>query len=199
MSTLTPDNQLHLAPMGATILPEDLDVRGRPRANWHWLVLRPFQTAQTYRNLRHHPEGVFHLTDDVLLLAQAAIGAVEPFPEVRPAHQVLGYVVQDVCRYYEFRIVEVDDRAERALLRAEVVACGRFRDFLGFNRACHAVLEAAILATRLHILPYEQVRDELRRLQPLVEKTGGPREHAAFQLICQHITKHSRASPVDNA
>jgi hypothetical protein len=150
-------------------------------------VLRPFQTAQTYQNLRQHNEGVFHLTDDVLLLAQAAIGQVEPFPAVRPAARVLGYIVQDACRYYEFRVVHVDDRQERACLEAEVLALGRLRDFLGFNRARHAVIEAAILATRIHLLPHQQISEEFRRLQTLVEKTGGPREHAAFALLRRYI------------
>ncbi|GBD36849.1 hypothetical protein HRbin36_01977 [bacterium HR36] len=206
VTTLTPEGQLHLAPMGALLSPQDLGEHDRPDGTMRRFLLRPFQTAQTYRNLRQHSEGVFHLTDDVLLLAQAAIGKVEPFPAVRPAACVLGYIVEDACRYYEFRIVGVDDRQERACLEAEVLAAGRLRDFLGFNRARHAVIEAAILATRIHLLPRDahgrltpaalrQIDEECRRLRALVDKTGGPREHAAFDLLCHYVRAQGSDQP----
>lgn len=189
VTTLTPEGQLHLTPMGATIPPEELDESGQPNFSLRRLILRPFQTAQTYHNLRHHAEGVFHLTDDVLLIAQAAIGALASFPPVRPASLVLGYILQDACRYYEFRIVRLDDRHERAWMESEVLASGRGREFLGFNRARHAVLEAAILATRTQLLPRDHILDEFRRLAPLVDKTGGPRELAAFQLLQDFVQR----------
>ena len=47
-------------------------------------VLRPYRTSTTYQNLKARGEGVLHVTDDVLLLAQAAIGAsLDPVPATR--------------------------------------------------------------------------------------------------------------------
>ena len=80
----------------------------------------------------------------------------------------------DACRYYEFRVVELDDREERTTIVAETAAQGRLRDFFGFNRARHAVVEAAILATRTEILPLDEMLVEFRKLAVLVDKTGGP-------------------------
>jgi hypothetical protein len=57
------------------------------------------------------------------------------------------------------------------------------RPFVGFNRARHAVVEGAILVTRLHMLGAAEVGRQLRDLKVLVEKTGGPREHEAFRLL----------------
>jgi hypothetical protein len=68
-----------------------------------------------------------------------------------------------------------------------VVHRGVRREFVGFNRARHAVLEAAILATRVHLLPAGQIRDELARLQVLVDKTAGPREQEAWALVSAYI------------
>lgn len=172
-----PAARINLAPMGPRILTES------PEGDWKQFVLRPFQTAQTYRNLAVHGEGVLHVTDDVLLLAQAAIGPVDPLPPLRPATQVRGWVLRDCCRFYEFRIISRDTRQERAELLAEVVHWGRVRDFFGFNRARHAVLEAAILATRVHLLPREEIETEYRKLAVIVDKTGGPRERQAFELL----------------
>ena len=131
---------------------------------------------------------MFHVTDDVLLLAQTAIGvALSPAPATRPADVVAGRILLDACRYYEFRVVELDDREERTTIVAETVAQGRLRDFFGFNRARHAVLEAAILATRTEFLPLEEMLADFRKLAVLVDKTGGPRERAAFTLLHRHV------------
>ena len=176
VTTISPDGVLNIAPMGPRV------GDGMDR-----FVLRPFHTAQTYRNLRAHGEGVLHVTDDVLLLARAAIGPVEPPPAVDPAEQVRGYVLRDTCRYYEFRVLSIDDRAERVTIEAQTVHSGRRRDFFGFNRAKHAVVEAAILATRTALLPADEIAAEFRRLAVLVEKTGGPQEHEAFRLLSAHV------------
>ena len=64
-----------------------------------------------------------------------------------------------------------------------MVHAGRTRDFFGFNRAKHAVVEAAILATRFHILPLAEVAAEFKKLRVIVGKTGGPDEHAAMDLL----------------
>ena len=158
-------------------------------------VLRPFRTAQTYRNLKAHGEGVLHVTDDVLLLARAAVGPVEPPPALAAARHVRGFVLADACRYWEFRVAALDDREERTRIEAEVVHAGRHRDFFGFNRAKHAVVEAAILATRIAILPSEEIEAEFRKLAVLVAKTGGPQEHAAFAFLSDYLQQAKTSPP----
>jgi hypothetical protein len=176
----------HLAPMGPSV-PDD-----RPARDWLNLTrfqLRPFNTSQTYQNLRRHPEGVLHVSDDVLLLAQAAVGRVHPMPALRPAVMVQGWILEDACRWYEFRIVSIDDRSERVTLDAEVQTAGRGLDFLGFNRARHAILELAILATRVHLLPREQIEADLARYTTWVEKTGGPREKEVLAFLRDYLNE----------
>src|SRR3954453_10724704 len=133
-------------------------------------VLRPFKTATTYRNLKRHGEGVLHVTDDVLMLARAAVG-MDPEAETRGAESVRGRVIVGACRYDEFRVVEIDDREDRATIVAESVRSVHLRDHFGFNRAKHAVVEAAILATRVGIVPMGEIADGFRRLVAPVEKT----------------------------
>ena len=86
-------------------------------------------------------------------------------------------------------MTELDDRDDRTTIAAETVAEGRLRDFFGFNRAKHAVVEAAILATRTAFLPLDEILAEFERLAVLVEKTGGPAEHAAFDLLTTMSTR----------
>ena len=175
VTTLDADGAPHLAPMGP-----------RVSADFARFTLRPFPTSNTYQNLLRHGEGVLHVTDDALLLAKAAIGVVV-VPPVRPAARVRGFVLADCCRFFEFAVKSIDASGPRATIEAEVVHSGRVRDFFGFNRAKHAVLEAAILATRLHLLPRDEVERQLAALRSPVEKTAGPNELAAFQLVCNYV------------
>ena len=48
------------------------------------LILRPFTSSTTYKNLKANGVGVFHVTDDVLLIAAAAIGKLQPPPDAKP-------------------------------------------------------------------------------------------------------------------
>ena len=177
VSTLDAGGWPHLAPMGPHVPGPDFD---------HF-ALRPFPTSQTYQNLLVHGEGVLHVTDDVLLLAKAAIGAIEPPPSWEPATHVRGWVLADCCRFFEFRVVSVDKSEQRVRIEVAVVHRARRRDFFGFNRARHAVLEAAVLATRTAFLPYEEIASEYRRLALIVTKTGGPAEHEAMNLLQAHL------------
>ena len=70
VTSLDAEGKLNVAPMGPIVEPDMAR-----------LVLRPFQTSQTYRNLKQRPSGVFHVVDDVLLLAKAAIGRLDVVPE----------------------------------------------------------------------------------------------------------------------
>jgi hypothetical protein len=178
VTTLDENGGVHVAPMGPAV----------DGAEFNRFLLRPYPTSHTYQNLRRHGEGVLHVSDDVALLARAAIGDIEA-PEVFPAERVRGYVLWRACRWYEFRVASVDDSQERARIEAEVVHTGRLRDFFGFNRARHAVVEAAILATRTAFLPSQQIAAEFERLAVLVEKTGGPDEHAAFALLQEYVAR----------
>lgn len=183
VTTLNADGSVNIAPMGPRVEP---DMRQ--------LVLRPFQSSLTFQNLKRHGEGVFHVTDDVELLARAAIGRIETLPELTRAEGVDVPRLADLCRWYAFRIRERDETSERATFLAEVVGTGRVRDFFGFNRAKHAVVEAAILATRVHLLAPAEIAAEFSRLRTLVDKTGGEQERAAFDLLADYVVRISEGA-----
>ena len=178
ITTTNPDGTPHLAPMGPRVEP---DVRR--------FLLRPFPTSHTYQNLLTHGEGVLHVTDDVLLMAHAAVGQVERFPEVKKAERVRGFIIRSACRFFEFRVASIDESEQRVKIEAEVVHSGTLRDFFGFNRAKHAVLEAAIFATRLHLLPREEIETEYRKLRVIVDKTGGEHELEAMAFLENYCTQ----------
>lgn len=175
VTTLREDGSTNISPMGPVL---DRD--------FTHLRLRPFATSATYQNLRRHRHGVFHVTDDVDLLVRSALG-LEFDPDLQPVPEFAGKYLKGTCRWFAFDVRQIDDAEERVEIECEVVKQGRVRDFLGWNRASHAVLEATILATRLHILPPGEIREELDKLAVVVAKTASNRERLAFQLVREFV------------
>jgi hypothetical protein len=158
------------------------------------LVLRPYSTSHTYQNLKATGRGVFHITDDVELLARAAVGQLQPPPSLTPINGFLCPRLADVCRWFAFDVKSFDDSAERIVIDCAITARGEVRPFFGFNRAKHAVLEASILATRISILPGEQIRRDVERLATVVQKTAGLQERRAFDFLQTYIAAQLAAS-----
>ncbi|HWE07844.1 MAG TPA: DUF447 domain-containing protein [Solirubrobacteraceae bacterium] len=157
------------------------------------LVFWPFDDTRTLRNLRVRGEAVVHLTDDVLLFVEAALG--RPAPAMRPAAAVAGAVIEAASAWREVVVTEIaatDDGMARSRVQARVVAAGvGTQPPLGLCRARHAAVEASILASRLRWLGADRVRTELARLQELVDKTAGPRERAAMDYVRRYVAERS--------
>ena len=178
VSTIDREGRPNFAPMGITL---DGDT----------VLLRPFGTAQTWKNLQEVEEGVVNFTDNVVLFARCAVG---PFvPPHQEARKVRGTVLDDVCFWKEFVVESKDLGGERGRFSGRVVCEGRRRDFVGFNRARHAVIEATILTTRLHLLGKSRVLEEIARLRPLVDKTAGPAEREAYEFLTEHARRYDDA------
>lgn len=176
VTTHNTDGTLNIAPQGPLVL--------EPEKKF---LFRPFQESQTFANLAREKCGVMHIHDDPLLLAQAALHVPEPWPALRPAAKIKGQILAGACRYYEFVISEIDARQQRSEMTADVVASGRLRDFVGWNRAQGAIIEATIIATRIARLCAAEINAELRRLRIIVEKTGGDRELIAWVYVEQYV------------
>ena len=175
VTTVASDGTLNFAPMGV---------------EWgdDTIVLKPFLETTTYRNIAASRAAVVNLTDDVRIFARAAISS--PQYESGPATVVRGVVLADCCSWRELDARAIDSTPPRSRIEMAVVHRGMRREFIGFNRAKHAVLEAAIYATRLHLLPRSFIDSEMARLQVIVDKTAGPQELEAMALLTAHV--HAR-------
>jgi hypothetical protein len=171
-TTINPDGTVNCAAMGVEWGDETI-------------VIKPFRSTRTLRNLRARGAAVVNLTDDILLFTQAALS--DPHPPTRATATIDGAVLADACSWREVTVETIDASGPRARVTTHVVGRGVGREFLGFNRARHAVLEASIIASRAHLLPAGKIRVELERLQVLVDKTAGPREHEAMELVRRHV------------
>jgi uncharacterized protein len=172
VTTVAEDGTVNCAPMGV---------------EWgeHALVLKPFVETVTHRNVLATGAAVVNLIDDVRVFVHAAIANPE-YPTV-PATAVRGVVLADCCSWREVELRSIDSTPPRSRIEMAVMHHGTRREFLGFNRARHAVLEATIYATRLHLLPRAFIESELVRLQVIVDKTAGAQEFEAMALLTEHV------------
>ncbi|HEX6049343.1 MAG TPA: DUF447 domain-containing protein [Gemmatimonadaceae bacterium] len=182
VTTLDVSGAVNIAPMGV-----EWDGGDAPP------VLKPFLETTTYRNVMATGVAVVNLIDDVRLFARAAISNPE-YPVV-PAVAVRGVVLRDACSWRELTTRSVDSTPPRSRIETTVVHRGVRREFIGFNRARHAVLEVAIYATRVHLLSRDFLENELARLQVIVDKTAGPVEHEAMTLLTEYIRSAPQPVP----
>ena len=176
VTTVSTAGTINVAPMG---------VEWDPAIDAESIVLKPFLETVTYRNVVATRAAVVNLVDDVRIFARAAISNPE-YPTV-PATVVHGVVLADCCAWREIEVRAIDSTPPRSRIHTVVVHHGSRRDFIGFNRARHAVLETAIYATRVHMLPRTFLESELARLQVIVDKTAGPHELEAMALLANYI------------
>lgn len=177
VTSLDPTGELNVAPMGVDWAEDEL-------------VLKPYRNTATYRNIAATHEAVVNLTDDVRIFATAAIS--NPVFPTRPATLVRGRILEAACSWRELRLEEGEGTPERSRFVGQVAHRGFAREFVGFNRARNAVLEAAILATRIRFLPREEVLSGYERLQVIVDKTAGPSEQEAMDMLFAHVRKALR-------
>lgn len=187
VTTMAADGVVNCAPMG---------VEWDPDIQPESIVLKPFLETATYRNVLATRTAVVNLIDDVRVFAKAAIS--NPAYETVPAQAIRGVVLADACSWRELEATTIDSSPPRSRIETRTVHQGVRREFIGFNRARHAVLEAAIYATRVHLLSRDFLLSEVDRLQVIVNKTAGPRELEAMALLSDYI-RSAPASPPTHA
>jgi uncharacterized protein len=170
--TLSADAQPHIAPMGV------IWQEGSP-------ILAPFRPSQTLDNLVRSGAAVINHTDDVRVFAGCLTGR-RHWP-VRPADRIEGRVLATALSHQELAVARVEEDPVRPRFHCRIVheaANGMFR---GFNRAQAAVIEAAILVSRLRLLPRDKIEREMAYLAIAVGKTAGPRETEAWGWLTAEI------------
>jgi len=177
ITTLNADGSAHVSPMGF--------VRDADRVD-----IAPFVPSTTLDNLRRHPQAVMNLTDDVRIIAGALTGRRE-WP-VAAAHAVRGWRLADTLAHLELEVREHDRDAVRPVFRLSVLHEQHHRAFCGFNRAQAAVVEAAILVSRLDFIDPGKLASEITYLHIAVAKTAGDAERRAWRWLLDAIAVHRR-------
>ncbi|HQS09478.1 MAG TPA: DUF447 family protein [Xanthobacteraceae bacterium] len=181
LTTLSAEGEPHVAPMGATV------VEGG-------YLLLPFRPSRTLDNLLARRAGVINLTDDARIFAGCVTGRKRDWPTVL-ADVIAGVRLAQTLAYEEFEVIEVVDDPQRPRLTCRVVHRVAAGIFPGLNRAVAAVVEGAVLVSRLALLEAEKVDRDMAYLSIAIEKTGGPQEREAWQWLCEAVAEFRAAIP----
>jgi hypothetical protein len=175
VTTQSPEGLPHIAPMG--VWEED-----------GLVTLAPFRPSRTLDNVLARSVAVVNACDDVRIFAGCLTGRHD-WPLI--AGETRGTLrLRDAVSHQELQLERVDEDEQRPKLRCRVMREEAHRPFLGFNRARAAVLECAILASRLHMLPADKIRAELLYLTIAIQKTAGPTEREAWGWLLEKIEVH---------
>lgn len=168
VTTLSATGELHLVPFGLIREGEDF-------------VLAPFRPSPTIENLTSRPCFAASAPSDVRVIAGAVTGRRD-WPVV-DCDRIEGKRLADCFGHAEFEVASIEDDATRPRYRGRMVHAVSHVPFIGYNRAQGAVIEAAILSTRLHMLEPEKILTEMAYHAIAISKTAGTAEHEAWNWI----------------
>jgi hypothetical protein len=157
---------------------------GISEVNGHFLI-KAFKPSSTYDNLMRHGQCSINFVDDVRIFAGALTGRRD-WP-TSLCQQIEGEYISDALSHIELEVVRLDDTDPRACFYAAVICDVNHKPFRGFNRAQNAVIEAAILVSRLDMLSEQKIRDEIAYLTIAIDKTAGVRELEAWGWLIERV------------
>jgi hypothetical protein len=184
VTTVSPDGTPHVAPMGV-------------RYRGDRVVLMPFVPSTTLANITATHHAVLNIVLDTRVFAGCVTGRKD-WP-TRPAERIAGVRLAGALSHVELRLESVSDDPQRPVLTLARVHEVQHAPFVGFNRAQAAVIEGAVLVSRLHMLPPEKIDTEMAYLQTAIGKTAGPEEHEAWGWLQDAVARHRAAPPVARA
>lgn len=162
----------HIAPMGI-------------HDHGHQFLVMPFKPSTTLENILETGHAVMNYTDDVRIFAGCLTGRRD-WPLCR-TERIGGHRLADALAHVELELVRHEADEQRPRLYCDPVHEAGHRPFRGFNRAQFSVLEAAILVSRLHLLPWKRIESEIEYLRIGLEKTAGERESEAWGWLMKRI------------
>jgi len=180
ITSCSPQGIVHIAPMGVHVLDGEM-------------LIMPFRPSTTLDNVLATRSAVINYTDDVRVFAGCLTGRRD-WP-LLPAECIPGQWLAEALAHAELELVRWEEDELRPKLYCRVVHEANHAPFRGFNRAQFSVLEAAILVSRLHMLPWDKIESELAYLRIGLDKTAGPNELEAWGWLMDTIDAFKRANP----
>jgi hypothetical protein len=183
VTSLNADGSAHIAPFGV-------------REQDGLVLIAPFRPSTSLDNLLRSKTSVLNLTDDVRVFA-GSLTDRHHWP-LRKATQVQGWVLQNALAHRELELVKVEEDEVRPRLFFKVVNEQNHAPFRGFNRAQAAVIELAVLVSRLHLLPAAKIEAEIEYLTIAIDKTAGEREQEAWGWLMEAVENFRAEQDGDN-
>jgi len=175
VTTVSTAGVVHVAPMGV-------------RYEGTWVVLMPFVPSTTLDNITQTRHAVLNLLVDPRVFAGCVTGRKQ-WPTL-PALQVPGVRLAAALGHVDLALQSVSSDPQRPVLRLARVHEQTHAPFQGFNRAQAAVIEGAVLVSRLRMLPADKVDAEMAYLQMAIDKTAGAESREAWGWLQEAVALH---------
>jgi hypothetical protein len=175
VTTVAADGKPHVAPMGV-------------RYRGEQVVLMPFKPSTTYDNIGATGCAVLNVVTDTRVFAGCVTGRRDW--ATRPAEKIACVRLDSALSHVELKLAGQIDDAQRPVLQMARVHEVVHANFPGFNRAQAAVIEGAVLVSRLHMLPPQKLDSEMAYLQIAIDKTAGPEEREAWGWLVDAVKRH---------
>lgn len=188
ISTVAADGTPHVAPMG---------IRYRTAETGSEVMLMPFKPSTTLVNIVASGHAVLNIVTDTRVFAGSVTG--RRTWAMQPADRIAGVRLACALSHVELALAELQDDPQRPVLRMARVFEASHAPYIGFNRAQAAVIEGAVLVSRLHMLPAAKVDAEMRYLQIAIDKTAGPEEHEAWGWLTDAVAQHRATADAPTA
>jgi hypothetical protein len=180
VTTASPDGLPHIAPMGV-------------RREGEHVLLAPFKPSATLDNIVATRVAVVNYTTDVRIFAGCVTREATDWPTVR-ATRIAGIRLAAPLAHDELELEAISGDPQRPELTMRCVHRETHAPFTGFNRAQAAVVEGAVLVSRLFMLSAEKVDAEMAYLQIAIDKTAGDAERVAWNWLVAAIARHRAAA-----
>ena len=172
ITTLNEDGSVHISPMGV-------------RREGDYYVIAPFKPSTTLQNLERSGQAVINMTDDVRIFAGCITGHYD-WPTINTS-VVNGKRLEAALSHIEVEVARQEGDDIRPVFYCHEKHQETHTPFMGLNRAKAAVLEAAVLVSRLHMLSDEKIDSEIVYLQIAIDKTAGEDELEAWGWLMHRI------------
>ena len=164
----------HVVPMGVTF-------------NKKKLFISPFIPSKTYLNLKENPYAVINFTDDVNIFVDSLLG--QKNFKIESTKKIKSFYLKNALSYIEVKVIKFIENKTRPEFECKILKETSIGSFKGFNRAQLSVIEAAILVSRIDILPMKKIKKEINYLKIAIDKTAGKNEKIAWKKLIKEINK----------
>ena len=185
VTTISNEGIVHIAPMGIRFIDKQV-------------VISPFKPSTTLNNITENNIATINFIDDVRVFAGIVSRHKKDWElSARTDLEIVPNLTL-TNTFYNVVVNEYQEDDKRPNIICDIKNSEVIKPFLGFNRAQFSVIEAAVLLSRLGMIPMEKIDREIEYLKIGIDKTAGPHELEAWGWIQDKILSYKKDSKISN-
>ncbi len=174
ISTIDNEEKVNFSPFGI-------------QKNKNQILISPYIPSKTLLNLQLTKCAVINYTDNTNFFVNCIIGN-KKFKK-KKCKNFPGFFLENCFGYEQVKVKKIIKDKLRPTFVCQIDKSFQIKNYEGHNRAKASIIEACILASRVHILDKKKILNELSYLGISVKKTAGSVEKKSWEKISKYIKK----------